>query len=75
MLGKAKQDRFVEHEMVADKDTEGTATYCSNHSAKILHKNLEKKSVWHVYIDTFNANILREKTFDDFTRRLTFMKY
>lgn len=53
VLKKAKQDGFVIQELVTDKDTsvnatfcqyfpEGTLTYCSNHCAKTLHKNLEK---------------------------------
>ena len=53
LLGKVRQDGLVVQEMVSDKDTsvnatfcrhfpEGTVTYCSNHSAKTLHKNLEK---------------------------------
>ena len=53
LLGKAKEDGLVVQEMVTDKDTsinatfcrhfpEGTVTYCSNHCAKTLHKDLEK---------------------------------
>ena len=53
LLDKVRQDGLVVQEMVSDKDTsvnatfcrhfpEGTVTYCSNHSAKTLHKNLEK---------------------------------
>ena len=53
VLGKAKEARFVIKEMICDKDSstnatfcchfsEGMVTYCSNHSAKNLHRNLEK---------------------------------
>ncbi len=53
LLGKSKQDGFSIHELVTDKDSsvnatfchyfpEGTLTYCHNHCAKTLHKNLEK---------------------------------
>ena len=51
-LGRVRQDGLVMEEVVADKDTsvnstfcrhfpEGIVTYCSNHSAKALHKHLE----------------------------------
>ena len=54
LLGKVRQDGLVVQEMVSDKDTsvnatfcrhfpEGTVTYCSNHSAKTLHKKFGKK--------------------------------
>ena len=53
ILGRVKEERFVIKEIITDKDAscsatfcrhypEGTITYCSNHSAKNLHKNLEK---------------------------------
>ena len=53
ILGRAKQDDFVVKEIITDKDSsgnsifcrhipEGTITYCSNHSAKNMHKGLEK---------------------------------
>ena len=53
LLGRVRQDGFVLQEIITDKDTsingtfcrhfpEGTVTYCSNHCAKTLHKNLEK---------------------------------
>ena len=53
VLGKAKEAGFVIKEMICDKDSstnatfcrhfpEGMVTYCSNHSAKNLHRNLEK---------------------------------
>ncbi len=52
LLGRVRHDGLVLEEVVADKDTsvnstfcrhfpEGTVTYCSNHSAKTLHKDLE----------------------------------
>ena len=52
VLGKVRKDGFVLQEMIADKDSsvnaifcrhfpEGTLTYCSNHCAKTMHKNLE----------------------------------
>ncbi len=52
LLGRVRHDGLVLEEVVADKDTsvnstfcrhfpEGTVTYCSNHSAKALHKHLE----------------------------------
>ncbi len=53
LLGKAKDDGMVVTEIITDKDTsvngifcrhypEGMVTYCSNHCAKTLHKDLEK---------------------------------
>ena len=53
ILGEAKEAGFVISEMVTDKDSsmnsiycrhfpEGTITYCSNHNAKTMHKNLQK---------------------------------
>lgn len=57
LLEKAKNEKFVIKEIVTDKDSsgnaifcnhfpEGSITYCSNHSAKTLHKELQKiKSV------------------------------
>ena len=53
VLGKAKDAGFSIQEFICDKDSstnaifcrhfpEGTISYCSNHSAKNLHKNLEK---------------------------------
>ena len=53
LLEKVKADGFVIKEIVTDKDTsgnaifcnhfpEGSITYCSNHSAKTLHKELQK---------------------------------
>ena len=53
VLGKAKEAGFVIKEIICDKDSstnatfcrhfpEGMVTYCSNHSAKNLHRNLEK---------------------------------
>jgi len=52
LLGKGKDDGRVVQEIVTNKDSsvnatfcrhfsEGTVTYCSNHCAKTLHKNLE----------------------------------
>ena len=52
LLNKAKDEGFVIDEIVTDKDTsgnaifcnyfpEGSITYCSNHSAKTLHKELQ----------------------------------
>lgn len=54
LLKKAKDEGFVVSEIVTDKDTsgnaifcnhfpEGSITYCSNHSAKTLHKELQNK--------------------------------
>ena len=53
VLGKAKEARFVIKGMICDKDSltnrtfchhfpEIMVTYCSNHSAKNMHRNLEK---------------------------------
>ena len=53
LLGKAKEDGLVVQEVVTDRDSsinatfcrhfpEGTVTYCSNHCANTLHKDLEK---------------------------------
>ena len=53
LLGKAKRDGFFTSELICDKDSSTNATfcrhyfermimYCSNHSAKNLHKALEK---------------------------------
>ena len=53
LLGKAKEDGLVVQEVVTDRDSsinptfcrhfpEGTVTYCSNHCATTLHKDLEK---------------------------------
>jgi len=53
VLGRVKAAGFVIREMITDKDSstnaifcrhfpEGTITYCSNHNAKNLHRNLEK---------------------------------
>lgn len=53
LLGNAKRADFVVNELICDKDTstnatycrhfpEGMVTYCSNHSAKNLHRALEK---------------------------------
>ena len=53
ILGKVKAAGFVLKEVITDKDSsmnsifcrhfpEGTITYCSNHCAKTLHKNLQK---------------------------------
>ena len=53
ILGEAKQAGFIISEMVTDKDSsmnaiycrhflEGTITYCSNHNAKTMHKDLQK---------------------------------
>ena len=53
LLGKVRQDGLAVQEIVSDKDTsvnatfcrhfpEGTVTYCSNHSAKTLHKIWKK---------------------------------
>ena len=53
LLGSVKEDGLVLQEIITDKDSsingtfcrhfpEGTVTYCSNHCAKTLHKNLEK---------------------------------
>ena len=52
ILAQVRKDGFVLQEVIADKDTsvnstfcrhfpEGTVTYCANHSAKALHKQLE----------------------------------
>ena len=53
LLEKVKDEKFVIKEIVTDKDSSGNAifcnhfpegciTYCSNHSAKTLHKDLQK---------------------------------
>ena len=53
ILKEASQAGFVTSEMVTDKDSsmnaiycrhfpEGTITYCSNHNAKTIHKDLHK---------------------------------
>ena len=53
ILKEAKQAGFVISEMVSDKDSSmnaiycrhfpaGTITYCSNHNAKTMHKDLHK---------------------------------
>lgn len=53
LLEKVKAEQFVIKEIVTDKDSsgnaifcnhfpEGSITYCSNHSAKTLHKELQK---------------------------------
>ena len=53
LLGKAERDGFFISELICDKDSsinamfcrhypEGMITYCSNLSAKNLHKALEK---------------------------------
>uniref|UniRef100_A0A1X7TLN0 Mutator-like transposase domain-containing protein n=1 Tax=Amphimedon queenslandica TaxID=400682 RepID=A0A1X7TLN0_AMPQE len=53
LLKKVKDEGFVIQEIVTDKDSsgnaifcnhfpEGSITYCSNHSAKTLHKELQK---------------------------------
>ena len=53
LLKKVKDENFVIQEIVTDKDSsgnaifcnhfpEGSITYCSNHSAKTLHKELQK---------------------------------
>ena len=52
-MGEAKQAGFIISEMVKDKESsmnaiychhfpEGTITYCSNHNAKTMHKDLQK---------------------------------
>ena len=53
LLEKVKAEGFIIKEIVTDKDSsgnaifcnhfpEGSITYCSNHSAKTLHKQLHK---------------------------------
>ena len=53
LMGKAKDAGFVVQEIITDKDSsmnaiyskhfpEGTITYCANHCAKTLHKDLQK---------------------------------
>ncbi len=53
ILGKVKSTGFRVSEVITDKDSsvnsifcrhfpEGTITYCSNHCAKTLHKDLQK---------------------------------
>ena len=53
LMGKAKAAGFVVREIITDKDSsmnaiyskhfpEGTITYCANHCAKTLHKDLQK---------------------------------
>ena len=53
LLGQVKDEGFIIKEIVTDKDSsmnaiysrhypEGTITYCSNHCAKTLHKDLLK---------------------------------
>ena len=53
ILREVKEAGFIIAEMVTDKDTsmnaiyckhfpEGTITYCSNHNAKTMHKDLKK---------------------------------
>ena len=53
VLGKVKADGFILREIITDKDSamnaifckyfpEGTITYCSNHCAKTMHKDLQK---------------------------------
>ena len=48
VMGKVKDAGFSIKEIITDKDSstnafpEGTITYCSNHCAKTLHKDLEK---------------------------------
>ena len=53
LIGKAKDAGFMISEIITDKDSsvnsiftkhfpEGTITYCANHSAKTMHKDLQK---------------------------------
>ncbi len=53
LMGEAKADGFFVSEIITDKDSsmnavyrkhfpEGTITYCANHCAKTLHKDLLK---------------------------------
>ena len=53
LMGKAKAAEFVVSEIITDKDSsmnaiyckyfpEGTITYCANHCAKTMHKDLHK---------------------------------
>lgn len=53
ILGKVKEEGFVIGEVITDKDSsmnaifckyfpEGTITYCANHCAKTMHKNLQQ---------------------------------
>ncbi len=53
LIGKAKSACFVVSEIITDKDSsvnaiyckhfpEGTITYCANHCAKTMHKDLQK---------------------------------
>ena len=53
LVGKAKAAGFVISEIITDKDSsvngiftkyfpEGTITYCANHCAKTMHKDLQK---------------------------------
>lgn len=53
ILGKVKEEGFVVGEVITDKDSsmntifckyfpEGTITYCANHCAKTMHKNLQQ---------------------------------
>ncbi len=53
IMGSVRGDGFVIKEIITDKDSsmnaifcrhypEGTITYCSNHCAKTMHKDVEK---------------------------------
>ena len=53
IMGRVKAAGFVVKEVIIDKDSsmnaifckhfpEGTITYCSNHCAKTMHKDLQK---------------------------------
>lgn len=69
LMGNAKDSSFTVKEIITDKDSsinaifcrhfpEGTITYCSNHCAKTLHKDLEKIKknkceVSYITIDSF----------------------
>ncbi len=67
LLNKAKHAEFVVAEMICDKDTssnatysrhfpEGMVTYCSNHSAKNLHKALEKIKKYQCDVSAYSSN-------------------
>lgn len=56
IMGSVRGDGFVIKEIITDKDSsmnaifcrhypEGTITYCSNHCAKTMHKDVEKSFI------------------------------
>ena len=67
ILSEVKSSGFNITEMVTDKDSsmngiycrhfpEGTITYCSNHSAKTMHKDLHKVKQLKCMVSNLNVN-------------------